>query len=136
MLLLSKEGVFTFQVVGRRGVRCAQAQRGLESCLKNVVPVVVRGAKTLDGGMEGDHGVSHVIAGGIGVEATGNEVTSVDEGSQPARVGPSTGGGDAVVLGIKSKATDGVDGRLDEDDGGQRTSGNGEEAKVFLRTGG
>jgi len=33
------------------------------------------------------------------------------------------------VLGVESKATDGVDGRLDEDGGSQRASGDGEEGR-------
>lgn len=122
--------VFVFRVVGMMG-------RGeLGSCLKDVVPVGVSGAKTLDSGVEGDHGVSHVLAGGIGVKATVNEIALGDKGSQPARVGSSAGCRDAAVLGVESKATDGVNGRLDEDDGGQRASGDGEEAEIFLRTGG
>ena len=106
----------------------------LGSCLKNVVPVVVRGPEALDGRMEGDHGAGHVLAGGIGVKATINEIALGDQGSQPARVGASAGSRDAAVLGVESQATDGVDGRLDEDDGGQRASGEGEEAEIFLRT--
>jgi len=106
----------------------------LGSRLKNVVPVEVRGAETLDGRMEGDHGVGHVLAAGIGVKATINEIVLGDKGSLPARVGSSAGSRDAAVLGVESQATDGVDGRLDEDEGGQRASGDGEEAEIFLRT--
>jgi len=83
--------------------------------------------------MEGDHGVSHGFAGGVGVEATGYEIALGDKGSQPARVGSSAGSRDAAVLGVESKATDGVNGGLDEDDGGQRASGDSEEAEIFLR---
>ena len=86
--------------------------------------------------MEGEHGAGHVLAGGIGVKAAGNGIALADEGSEPARVGPSTGSGDAAVLGVESKATDGVDCRLDEDDGGQRASRSGKVAEIFLRTGG
>ena len=121
--------------MGFRVVGGGRAEAELCSCLKNVVPVVARGPEARDGWMVGDHGVSHGLAGGVGVEATVNEIALGDKGSQPARVGPSTGGGDAAVLGVESKATDGVNGRLDEDDGGQRASGNGEEAEIFLRTG-
>jgi hypothetical protein len=120
--------VFVFRVVGMMG-------RGeLGSCLENVVPVVVRGPEALDGRMEGDHGTGHVLAGGICVKATINEIALGDKGSQPARVGSSAGCRDAAVLGVESKATDGVDGRLDEDGGSQRASGDGEEAEIFLRT--
>ena len=83
-----------FRVVGRR------AETELSSRLKKVVPVVVRGPKALDGGMEGDHGVRHGLAGGVGVEATVNAIASGDEGSQPARVGSSAGSRDAAVLGV------------------------------------
>ena len=107
---------------------------GLGSCLKNVVPVVVRGPEALDGRMEGDHGAGHVLAGGIGVKATINEIALGDQGCQPARVGSSAGCRDAAVLGVESPATDGVDGRLDEDAGGYRATGEGEEAEIFLRT--
>ena len=112
-----------------------RAEGELCSCLKNVVPVVVRGSEALDGRMEGDHGAGHVLAGVIGVEATVNEMALGDKGSQPARVGSSAGSRDAAVLGVESKATDGVNGRLHEDRGGQRASGSGEEAEIFLRTG-
>ncbi len=111
-----------------------RAEAELGSCLKNVVPVVARGPEALDGRMEGDHGAGHVLAGGIGVKATINEIALGDKGSQPARVGSSAGCRDAAVLGVEGKATDGVDGRLDEDDGWQRASGDGEEAEIFLRT--
>ena len=105
-------------------------------CLKSVVPIVERGPEAVDGWMEGDHSMSHGFAGGVRVEATVNEIALSDKGSQPARVGSSAGCRDAAALGVESKATDGVDGRLDEDDGGQRASGNGKEAEIFLRTGG
>src|SRR4051812_18485860 len=87
-----------------------RAEAELCSCLKNVVPVVVRGPEALDGRMEGDHGVSHGFAGGVGVEARGYEIALGDKGSQPARVGSSAGSRDAAVLGVESKATDGVNG--------------------------
>ncbi len=59
---------------------------GLGSCLKNVVPVVVRGPEALDGRMESDHGAGHVLAGGIGVKATINEIALGDQGV-PASAG-------------------------------------------------
>ena len=65
--------------MGFRVVGGEEAELG--SCLKKVVPVVVRGPKALDGGMEGDHGVSHGLAGGVGVEATVNAIALGDEGS-------------------------------------------------------
>lgn len=57
-------------------------------------------------------------------------------------MGASAGGGDAVVAGVKDKATEGVDGRFAKDDGwwrlsrrqGWRGHGRGEEADVFLGT--
>ena len=115
MVLLSKEGVW---VPSSWEGEKRQKRPELCSCPKNVVPVVVRGSEAVDGWMEGDHGMSHGLAGGVRVEATVNEIALSDKGSQPARVGSSAGCRDAAVLGVESKATDGVNGRLDEDDGG------------------
>ena len=77
---------------------------------EHVVPVVVGRAKALDGGMQSEHGGSHGVAGGIGVEAAVNLTTLIQEGPQPERVGAGTSGGEAPVSGMECKATDGVDG--------------------------
>lgn len=84
--------------------------------------------------MEGDHGASHGFPGGVSIEATVDLKPLVKERNQPARVGPDAGSGDASVLGMEGKATDGVDGRLTEDDGRDRVGGNGKEAQVFFGT--
>ena len=65
-------------------------------------------AKALDGGVQGDHGGSHGVAGGIGVEAAVNLTTLVQEGPQPEGVGAGAGGGKAPVSGMEGKAPDGV----------------------------
>ena len=117
--------------MGFRVVGGGKAEAELGSCLKNVVPVVARGPEALDGRREGDHGAGHVLAGGIGVKATINEIALGDKGSQPARVGSSAGCRDAAVLGVEGKATDGVDGRLDEDDGGRGQAGMAKKPRSF-----
>ena len=61
--------------------RSGRAEAALCSCLKNVVPVVVRRPEALDGGMEVDHGVSHGLAGRVGVEATVNDIALGSKGS-------------------------------------------------------
>ena len=71
---------------------------------------MVSRAKALDGGMQGDHGASHGVTGGVRIEAAVNRVTLVQERAQPARVGAGAGGGEAPVSGMEGKATDGVNG--------------------------
>ena len=54
----------------------------------------------------------------------------VEASSQPAGVRPGAGRGDAAMVRVERKATDRVDGRFHQDDGGQGLSGDGEEAEI------
>ncbi len=53
---------------------------GLGSGPEQVVPIVVRRAKALDGGMPGDHGASHGVTGGVGIEAAVDLAALVQQG--------------------------------------------------------
>ena len=57
---------FSFQVEDprrwRSGVRLRRRR-------ENVVPVMARRAEALDGGVDRDHGLRHLVAGGVGVKA-------------------------------------------------------------------
>src|ERR1700730_3388390 len=86
--------------------------------------------------MESDHGAGHGLAGGVSVEAAIDLATLGQQRAKPAGVGPDTRGGEATVLGMEGQATNGVDGRLAQDDGRTKGGGNGEEAQVLLGTGG
>jgi len=99
---------------------------------KRVVPVVPWRSQTLDGRIEGDHGASHGLAGRVGIEAAADLVALVKERAKPARVGAGAGRGDASMLRMEGKAADGVNGRLAQDDGRDRSGGNGEVAPVLL----
>ena len=77
---------------------------GLCSGPEHVVPIVVGRAKALDGGMQGDHGASHGVTGGVGIEAAVDLAASVQQWRQPARVGPGARGGEAPVSGMEGKA--------------------------------
>ena len=46
-------------------------------CLEHVIPVVFRRAEAFDGGVQGGHGASHIVTGGIGIEAAIDRVTLV-----------------------------------------------------------
>ena len=59
---------------------------GLGTGLEHVIPIVLRGAQTLDGRMEGDHGLGHSLAGRISIEAAVDRAALIQEVSQPARV--------------------------------------------------
>ena len=116
---------------------------GLCSGPEHVVPVVVGRAKALDDGMQGDHGASHGVTGGVGIETTVNLATLIQQRPQPVRVGAGAGRGEAAGSGMEGQATDGIDGRFAKDHhmsadrygGGQRLGGNGEAAQVFSGAG-
>jgi len=93
-------------------------------------------AKALDGGVQGDHGGRHGVAGGIGVEAAVNLTTLVQKRSQPERVGAGASGGEAPVSGMEGKATDGVDRRFAKDHWGSVLGGHSETTQVFAGAGG
>ena len=57
---------------------------------EQVVPIVVGRAKALDGGVELDHGASHVVTGRVRIEAAVNLATLIQQGSKPVRVGAGT----------------------------------------------
>jgi len=69
------------------------------------------------GWVKSDHGFGHGVTGGIGVKAATDLIALLNEGREPAGIGSGTGGGEATILGMESQATDGVNGRLAEDDG-------------------
>src|SRR5206468_10811894 len=85
--------------------------------------------------MQSGHRAGHVVTDGISVEAAVDLPTLVEQGAQPAWVGPGAGGGQATVLGRESKATDRVDGRPTKNERWARFGGNGAEAQVSLRAG-
>jgi len=93
-------------------------------------------AKALDGRVQGDHGGSHGVAGGIGVEAAVNLTTLIQKGPQPERVGAGASGGEALVSGMEGKATDGVDSRFAKDHCGSVVGGKSKTAQVFAGAGG
>ena len=82
-----------------------------------------------------DHGIGHIVAGGVGVKATVNFTSLGDDGWEPNWIGPGSGGGETMMVGMKNKATDGVNGRLAEDDGLKGMSGDGKEAVIFAGAG-
>ena len=85
--------------------------------------------------MESDHGTSHGISGGVGIEAAVDLATLADKLREPERVLPGAGGRDATVLGMDGKAAEGVDGGLTEDDFFDLGGGDGEVAEVFSGAG-
>jgi len=100
-------------------------------------------AKALDAWVQSHHGVRHVVAGGIGVEAAIDLGSLIQQGLEPSWVGPGARSGETKGLRMKGKATDGIDGGFTKDDrlagghgGWERFSRNGKEAEVLLRPGG
>ena len=85
--------------------------------------------------MKSDQGIGHIVAGRVGVKATVNFISFGDKGWKPNGIGPGAGGGEAAMDGMESKATDGVNSRLAEDDGWQRRIRDGKKAVVFAGTG-
>ena len=113
------------------------------SCFEHIVPVVGGRAKALDAGVQSNHGVRHLVAGGIGVKAAIDLRSLIQQGLEPSWVGPGAGGGETTGLGMESKATEGIDGGFTKDDrlagghgGWERFSRNGKAAEVLLRPGG
>ena len=102
---------------------------------EDVVPVVERRCQKLDGGMKGNHGVSHVLAGGVEIEAAPETAVLVKELGDPSGIGSGPRGGQTAVLGMEHMATEDVDSRFAEDDVGAREGRKGEEAKIFTGTG-
>ena len=108
----------------------------LRSCREHVVPVMSRRTEAFDGGVQSDHGASHVLASGIGVKTAVDLAALVQERCQPAWAGSGAGCREAPVLGVESKATERINGRLTKDESWASLGGKGEEAQVFLRAGG
>ena len=109
------------------------------SCFEHIVPVVGRGAKALDAGVQCDHGVRHEVAGGIGIKAAIDLSRLIQQGLEPSWVGPGAGGGETTGLGMEGKATEGINGGFTQDDwlaGWERLSRNGKAAQILLRPGG
>ena len=52
-------------------------------CPEHVVPVVFGRTEAFDGGMQSDHGASHIVTGGIGIEAAIDRVTLVQQRLRP-----------------------------------------------------
>ena len=86
----------------------------------------------MDVRMKSDQGLGDGVACGIGIEAAVDLAALGEQRRQPAWVGSGAGGGEATVLGVEGEATEGIDGRLTEDEGGPRGGRNGEVAEVFL----
>ena len=84
--------------------------------------------------MKGNHGVSHVLAGGVEIEAAPEAATLVKELRDPGGIGSGARGGQTAVLGMDHVTTDGVDGRFAENDVRSREGWNREEAKIFPGT--
>jgi len=81
--------------------------------------------------MEGDHGLGHVVTGGICVESAEDVISSLDEVYEPVGIGSSTGCGEAEELGMDYLAADDIDGGFTQDDGYGAGSGDGEVAAVL-----
>ena len=116
---------------GKGKLRGGEARR---ASAEEVVPVVERRRQELDGGMEGDHGLGHGLAGGIEIEAAPEAAALVKKIGQPGGVGSGPGGGQTTVVRMENVATDGIDGRFTEDEVGTRDGGNGNEAEIFAGT--
>ena len=78
--------------------------------VEHVVPIVLSGAEALDGGVQGDHGASHGVTRGVGIEAAVNLAALVQQRLQPSRVGPCAGGRETAAAGMEGKTTDGING--------------------------
>ena len=87
----------------------------LRSRLEDLVPVLQWRPEARNGGMGLDHRTGHLIAGGVGVEATTDELSALDEGFEPDGIGPGAGGGDAEGAIIQGQAAHRIDGGLAED---------------------
>lgn len=89
----------------------------------------------MDGGMKGDHGVGHGLAGGIEVEATVERRRWIAEkAGEPGRVGTCAGGGKATKARVQGVAAEGVDGGFAEHGGTlvlERRLRDGEEAEIL-----
>ena len=96
-----------------------------------VVPVFGRRAESADGGMKLDQALGHSVAGGISVEAAEDGQAQREQDGEPGRVGSGAGGGEAAEGRMKDVATEGVDGRLAEDDGVSGGGGHREAAMIF-----
>ena len=119
------------------------ADGSLYFCFEHVVPVVGGRAKALDAGVQGHHGIGHLVASGIGIKATIDLSRLSQQGFEPSWVGPGAGGGQTAGLGMERKATEGINGGFTQDDwlagqarGWERLSRNGKVAQILLRPGG
>ena len=99
---------------------------------EDVIPVVLGRTQALDFRIGGDHRCSHLITGGICVKAAVDGGRLGEKSRQPARIGPGSGCGDTAEARVESKAADGVDGRLDQNDVCPLDRGDREEAQIFL----
>ena len=112
-------------------------------CFEHVVPVVGGRAKASDAGVQGHHGVGHLVASGISIKAAIDLSRLIQQGLEPSWVGPGAGGGETTGLGMEGKATEGINGGFTQDDwlageaGGWEWLGrNGKAAQILLRPGG
>ena len=112
-------------------------------CFEHVVPVVGGRAKALDAGVQGHHGIGHLVASGISIKAAIDLSRLIQQGLEPSWVGPGAGGGETTGLGMESQATDGIDGGFTKDDclanrlgSLARLSRNSKEAEILLGPGG
>ena len=83
--------------------------------LEHVVPVVGGWAEAFDGRMPSDHCGSHLVAGGVGIEATEDGARLVQQRFEPKGIGPGAGGRKAAAVGMQGKTTESINGRLAED---------------------
>jgi hypothetical protein len=93
----------------------------------------------LDAGVQGQHGIGHLVASGIGIKATIYLSRLIQQGLEPSWVGPGAGSGETTGLGMERKATEGINGGFTQDDwlaGWERLSRNGKAAQILLRPGG
>lgn len=61
---------------GRENLRAGEARR---ASAQDLVPVAESRRQELDGGMKGDHGSSHVLAGGIKIKAASDLAALLEE---------------------------------------------------------
>ena len=68
------------------------------------------GPQTLDGGVEADHGLCHGVAGRVGVKAAVDERSGLEQRTEPSGIGAGAGSGEATVVRMQERATNGVNG--------------------------
>src|SRR5260370_25288011 len=101
-----------------------------EMVLEDVIPVVLGRAETADSRVDGNHLLSHGVAGGVGIEAAVDGKALRQECGKPSGIGPSSGCGYTERRRMQQKATHGVDGGFAEHDHRRLRNVDGEVAEI------